>query len=55
MQGEDSSFAEHAVSRTPLGRIGTAADIADAALFLASDDSRWITGEAVQIGGGLRV
>jgi 3-oxoacyl-[acyl-carrier protein] reductase len=55
MQGEDRSFAEHAVSRTPLGRIGTAADIADAALFLASDDSRWITGEAVQIGGGLRV
>jgi 3-oxoacyl-[acyl-carrier protein] reductase len=55
MQGEDRSFTEHAVSRTALGRIGTAADIADAALFLASDDSRWITGEAVQIGGGLRV
>lgn len=55
MQGEDKSFAQHAISRTPLGRIGAAADIADAALFLASDESRWITGEAVQIGGGLRV
>jgi 3-oxoacyl-[acyl-carrier protein] reductase len=54
MTGEDRSFAENAVSRTPLGRIGTGADIADAALFLASDDSRWITGEAVQISGGLR-
>ena len=54
MTGEDQSFAQNAVSRTPLGRIGTGADIADAALFLASDDSRWITGETVQIGGGLR-
>jgi 3-oxoacyl-[acyl-carrier protein] reductase len=54
MTGEDQTFAAHAVSRTPLGRIGTGADIADAALFLASDDSRWITGEAVQIAGGLR-
>jgi 3-oxoacyl-[acyl-carrier protein] reductase len=55
MTGDDQSFAQNAVSRTPLGRIGTGADIADAALFLASDDSRWITGETVQIGGGLRV
>jgi 3-oxoacyl-[acyl-carrier protein] reductase len=54
MSGEDQSFAQTAVSRTPLGRIGTGADIADAALFLASDDSRWVTGETVQVGGGLR-
>jgi 3-oxoacyl-[acyl-carrier protein] reductase len=51
----NKQFVDYAVSRTPLGRIGAAADIADAAIFLASDDSRWITGEAVQIGGGLRV
>jgi 3-oxoacyl-[acyl-carrier protein] reductase len=55
MTGEDRSFAQQAVSRTALGRIGTGADIADAALFLASDDSRWITGETVQITGGLRL
>jgi 3-oxoacyl-[acyl-carrier protein] reductase len=55
MTGEDHSFTDLAVSRTPLGRIGSAADIADAALFLASDESRWITGEAVQIGGGIRI
>ncbi len=53
--GDNKQFFDYAVSRTPLGRIGAAEDIADAALFLASDDSRWITGEAVQIGGGLRV
>src|SRR6185437_3424741 len=55
MTGEDHSFTDLAVSRTPLGRIGSAADIADAALFLASDESRWITGEDVQIGGGIRI
>lgn len=53
--GENKAFLDYAISRTPLGRLGAAEDIADAALFLASDDSRWITGEAVQIGGGLRV
>jgi len=55
MNGDDKTFPELAISRTPLGRLGSAADIADAALFLASDDSRWITGEAVQIGGGVRL
>ncbi|HEX5244925.1 MAG TPA: glucose 1-dehydrogenase, partial [Tepidisphaeraceae bacterium] len=39
MQGEDRTFVEHAVSRTPLGRMGTVDDIANAALFLASEDS----------------
>jgi 3-oxoacyl-[acyl-carrier protein] reductase len=45
----------HFVSRTPLGRVGTADDIASAALFLASDDSGWITGEEIVVGGGLRL
>jgi 3-oxoacyl-[acyl-carrier protein] reductase len=53
-QGADKQFLQNAISRTPLGRVGSADDIADAALFLASDESRWITGEVVQIGGGLR-
>jgi 3-oxoacyl-[acyl-carrier protein] reductase len=41
-------------SLTPLGRIGQAEDIAPAAVFLASDDSAWITGETLLIAGGLR-
>jgi len=53
-KGENKEFLDFALSRTPLGRLGTAEDIADAALFLASDDSRWITGESLVVAGGLR-
>jgi len=41
-------------SQTPLGRIGEPGDIAPAAVFFASDDSAWITGETLVIAGGLR-
>ena len=41
------------VALTPLGRIGQPDDIADVAVFLASDDSRWITGERITVAGGL--
>jgi 3-oxoacyl-[acyl-carrier protein] reductase len=41
-------------SQTPLGRIGQTEDIAPAAVFLASSDSAWITGETLRIAGGLR-
>jgi 3-oxoacyl-[acyl-carrier protein] reductase len=44
-------FEELAISRTPLGRVGTADDIAKAALFLATDESGWITGEELLVGG----
>jgi len=50
-----NGFEQLAVSRTPLGRMGTADDIAKAALFLASDDSGWITGEELLVGGGIRL
>jgi 3-oxoacyl-[acyl-carrier protein] reductase len=42
------------ISQTPLGRIGQPNDIADVAVFLASDEARWITGALLQAGGGLR-
>jgi NAD(P)-dependent dehydrogenase (short-subunit alcohol dehydrogenase family) len=38
-------------SQTPLGRIGQPQDIAPAAIFLASSDSDWITGEMLYISG----
>jgi 3-oxoacyl-[acyl-carrier protein] reductase len=41
-------------AQTPLGRIGQPQDIGPAAVFLASDDSRWITGETLYITGGYR-
>ncbi|MFA5146321.1 MAG: 3-oxoacyl-[acyl-carrier-protein] reductase [Candidatus Omnitrophota bacterium] len=37
----------------PLGNFGTAEDVADLALFLASDDSAYITGQVVQVDGGM--
>jgi 3-oxoacyl-[acyl-carrier protein] reductase len=41
-------------AQTPLGRIGQPLDIAGAAVFLASEDAAWITGETFRISGGLR-
>jgi 3-oxoacyl-[acyl-carrier protein] reductase len=50
----DSDFRKQVESQTPLGRIGQPQDIAPAAVFLASSDSAWITGETFYISGGLR-
>ena len=51
----DGEFKQIAVSRTPLGRVGEVEDIAKVAVFLASDDSGWITGEVLPVGGGARL
>jgi 3-oxoacyl-[acyl-carrier protein] reductase len=40
------------VKKAPLGRVGKPSDVAPAAVFLASDDSSWITGETLIIAGG---
>ena len=42
------------IAQTPLGRLGQPGDIASVAVFLASDDSAWLTGEQLLVGGGLR-
>jgi len=49
-----SDFQAGTVAQTPLGRIGQPDDIASIAVFLASDDSHWLTGEQLLAGGGLR-
>ena len=49
-----TDFEKDVVARTPLGRIGQPDDIAKVAVFLASDDAGWITGERVAASGGLR-
>jgi len=51
---DKSDFRKQLESQTPLGRIGQTEDIAPAAVFLASQDSAWITGETLVIAGGLR-
>ncbi len=47
-------FETQAVSQTPLGRIAQPGDIAPLAVFLASTDSGWLTGETLIASGGLR-
>jgi 3-oxoacyl-[acyl-carrier protein] reductase len=47
-------FRRQLEAQTPLGRIGRPEDIGPAAVFLASNDSAWITGETLHIAGGYR-
>ena len=49
-----SDFEKHAISQTPLGRVGQPDDVAKVAVFLASTDSGWISGETILTSGGLQ-
>ena len=49
-----SEFETQVVAQTPLGRVGQPNDVASIAVFLASDDSYWLTGEQLFAGGGFR-
>ena len=49
-----SDFEKDIIGRTPLGRAGKPGDIASVAVFLASDEATWLTGELIIAGGGLR-
>jgi 3-oxoacyl-[acyl-carrier protein] reductase len=49
-----SDFQKQMVAETPLGRFGQPEDIAGVAVFLASEDSRWLTGERITASGGWR-
>ena len=49
-----SDFAKQMVAETPLGRFGQPQDIAPVAVFLASENSGWLTGETLVASGGYR-
>jgi 3-oxoacyl-[acyl-carrier protein] reductase len=49
-----SDFEKEIVADTPLGRLGQPDDIAGVAVFLASDNARWLTGARITASGGLR-
>jgi len=51
---DKGEFRQQIEAQTPLGRIGQVEDVAPAAVFFASADSGWITGETLRIAGGLR-
>jgi 3-oxoacyl-[acyl-carrier protein] reductase len=48
-----SEYEKMFIANTPLGRRGQPEDIAKAAVFLASDDAAWITGEQIAVSGGM--
>jgi 3-oxoacyl-[acyl-carrier protein] reductase len=48
-----SDLEKQMLAMTPLGRIGQPIDIAKVAVFLASDDAGWVTGERITVSGGL--
>ena len=49
----DEKFKEAIISKIPSGRLGSPEDIANAVLFLASDDSNYINGETLHVNGGM--
>ncbi len=50
----ESDFGKQLLGQTPLGRIGQPRDIAQVAVFLASPESEWLTGDVILASGGLR-
>ena len=52
-QGLPDALKAELTARTPLGRFGTAEEIADAVAFLASDEAAFITGQVLAVDGGL--
>ena len=46
-------YREYGASMSPFKRVGAPQDVADVAMFLASNAARWITGQNIQAGGGV--
>jgi 3-oxoacyl-[acyl-carrier protein] reductase len=51
--GFSGEVLEHVAAGNPLGRVGQPDDIGQAVLFLASESSSYITGERIQVAGGV--
>ena len=49
----DPDVAKELIKQTPMGRLGSVEDIANGVLFLASDESSWMTGSELVIDGGM--
>jgi len=52
-EGADPEFRQQVIEMTPLGRWGTPEDVAAAAVFLASDDAAFLTGQVIAVNGGV--
>jgi 3-oxoacyl-[acyl-carrier protein] reductase len=51
---DNGEFRQGVESQTPLGRVGQPEDVANAAVFFASDEAGWITGQSLLVSGGFR-
>ena len=51
-RGDTPEYREFALKAHPIGRLGTPRDIADAAVFLASNKASWVTGSSFVVDGG---
>jgi 3-oxoacyl-[acyl-carrier protein] reductase len=49
----DREAIDHLIGQTPLGRLGQPQDIADVVAFLVGDDAHWMTGQNLQVNGGI--
>jgi 2-keto-3-deoxy-L-fuconate dehydrogenase len=54
-QGDEQKARADFVARQPMGRLATAAEIAETAVYLASDETRFMTGQTVIIDGGITI
>jgi 3-oxoacyl-[acyl-carrier protein] reductase len=50
---DPAAYRKHRESQIPLGRVGRPEDVAALALFLASDESSWMTGNVIALDGGI--
>ena len=51
----DKELSQRLVARTPAGRLGDPEDVAKVALFLATEDSNYVTGAVIPVDGGMSV
>ena len=52
-KGKSEQLLNMLASAIPMGRIGNPEEVADAFAFLASNDSRWVTGQTIRVNGGM--
>jgi NAD(P)-dependent dehydrogenase (short-subunit alcohol dehydrogenase family) len=55
VHGHTEDYVKRMVKAIPLGRAGTAEDVADVAVFLLSDKARYVSGETINVAGGLQL